>query len=339
MTTQNTISSVRPWVALSSVLVAVGLLSACGDDPTVATPNADVGEVPDSGTPDTEIPDTGTPDVEPDVTPDVEPDVEPEPIEIGRVDLTLSPARAVYVLDFRINTVAVAYDLEGEIVPDAEIVWTVSPDGAATADGDAAWRTAAEGLLTFTACSVTSPSRCDSQTVLVDDGPPTIEILRPQPGDELSLAEGATIVVEGIVTDSGRAPSAFVNGQAVSLDAGGRFITELTPRFGVNHIGIVATDGVSNTEAEFGLDVIWAPEYLPTGVLLDPDGVTSKGVAVTALDAVQLRLNQNFVDDGRPLFGYFRDGTRKNNALMTAIAGKWSDIEIKAVSDYMAGLR
>ena len=37
--------------------------------------------------------------------------------------------------------------------------------------------------------------------------------------------------------------------------------------------------------------------------------------------------------------GYFRDGTRKNNAQMTAIAGKMSDIEIKAVSDYMAGLR
>ena len=37
--------------------------------------------------------------------------------------------------------------------------------------------------------------------------------------------------------------------------------------------------------------------------------------------------------------GYFRDGTRKNNAQMTAIAGKMSDVEIKAVSDYMAGLR
>jgi cytochrome c553 len=37
--------------------------------------------------------------------------------------------------------------------------------------------------------------------------------------------------------------------------------------------------------------------------------------------------------------GYFRDGTRKNNAAMTAIAAKLSDVEMKAVSDYMAGLR
>lgn len=37
--------------------------------------------------------------------------------------------------------------------------------------------------------------------------------------------------------------------------------------------------------------------------------------------------------------GYFRDGTRKNNASMSTIAGKMSDIEIKAVSDYIAGLR
>lgn len=37
--------------------------------------------------------------------------------------------------------------------------------------------------------------------------------------------------------------------------------------------------------------------------------------------------------------GYFRDGTRKNNASMTAIAAKLSNVEMKAVSDYMAGLR
>lgn len=35
----------------------------------------------------------------------------------------------------------------------------------------------------------------------------------------------------------------------------------------------------------------------------------------------------------------FRDGTRKNNAIMTAVTAKMNDREIKAVSDYMAGLR
>lgn len=35
----------------------------------------------------------------------------------------------------------------------------------------------------------------------------------------------------------------------------------------------------------------------------------------------------------------FRGGVRKNNAQMTAIAARMSDTEIKAVSDYIAGLR
>lgn len=35
----------------------------------------------------------------------------------------------------------------------------------------------------------------------------------------------------------------------------------------------------------------------------------------------------------------FRDGVRKNNAQMTGVAAKLNDREIKAVSDYLAGLR
>lgn len=36
---------------------------------------------------------------------------------------------------------------------------------------------------------------------------------------------------------------------------------------------------------------------------------------------------------------HFRDGTRANNAQMTGVAAKMNDREIKAVSDYIAGLR
>ncbi|HNL42225.1 MAG TPA: cytochrome c4, partial [Ottowia sp.] len=35
----------------------------------------------------------------------------------------------------------------------------------------------------------------------------------------------------------------------------------------------------------------------------------------------------------------FRDGTRANNAVMQGVAAKMNDREIKAVSDYIAGLR
>jgi len=35
----------------------------------------------------------------------------------------------------------------------------------------------------------------------------------------------------------------------------------------------------------------------------------------------------------------FREGTRKNSSQMTTISSKLSDQEMKAVSDYIAGLR
>jgi cytochrome c553 len=35
----------------------------------------------------------------------------------------------------------------------------------------------------------------------------------------------------------------------------------------------------------------------------------------------------------------FRDGTRKNSLQMTQVSAKLNDREIKAVADYMAGLR
>ena len=35
----------------------------------------------------------------------------------------------------------------------------------------------------------------------------------------------------------------------------------------------------------------------------------------------------------------FRSGARTNSAQMTAIAAKMSDLELKAVSDYAAGLQ
>jgi cytochrome c553 len=35
----------------------------------------------------------------------------------------------------------------------------------------------------------------------------------------------------------------------------------------------------------------------------------------------------------------FRDGVRKNSTQMTGVAAKMNDREIKAVSDYIAGLR
>ncbi len=51
------------------------------------------------------------------------------------------------------------------------------------------------------------------------------------------------------------------------------------------------------------------------------------------------RLSGQHADYTEAQLGAFRVGARANNAAMTAIAAKLSDREIKAVSDYVAGLR
>ncbi len=51
------------------------------------------------------------------------------------------------------------------------------------------------------------------------------------------------------------------------------------------------------------------------------------------------RLSGQHADYTATQLNYFRDGTRKNSLPMTQIAAKLNDREIKAVSDYIAGLR
>ena len=51
------------------------------------------------------------------------------------------------------------------------------------------------------------------------------------------------------------------------------------------------------------------------------------------------RLSGQHADYAVSQLSAFRDGIRKNNAQMTGVAAKLNDREIKAVSDYIAGLR
>ena len=51
------------------------------------------------------------------------------------------------------------------------------------------------------------------------------------------------------------------------------------------------------------------------------------------------RLSGQHADYTAAQLVYFRDGVRKNNLQMTQVAAKMNDREIKAVADYVAGLR
>jgi cytochrome c553 len=96
------------------------------------------------------------------------------------------------------------------------------------------------------------------------------------------------------------------------------------------------------------LGVAQNKETIGLGKQIYAGGIAEKGIPACAachspngagIPAQYPLLSGQWADYSVAQLGYFRDGTRKNNAQMTAIAGKMSDVEIKAVSDYMAGLR
>jgi cytochrome c553 len=96
------------------------------------------------------------------------------------------------------------------------------------------------------------------------------------------------------------------------------------------------------------LGVAQNKETIGLGKQIYAGGIAEKGIPACAachspngagIPAQYPLLSGQWADYSVAQLGYFRDGTRKNNAQMTAIAGKLSDVEIKAVSDYMAGLR
>ncbi|BDT74416.1 MULTISPECIES: c-type cytochrome [unclassified Polynucleobacter] len=77
-------------------------------------------------------------------------------------------------------------------------------------------------------------------------------------------------------------------------------------------------------------------------------GIAAKGVPACAachsptgagIPSQYPRLGGQWADYSYAQLVAFSNGTRKNGPMMTAIAGKMSDLEMKAVSDYIAGLR
>jgi hypothetical protein len=221
-----------------------------------------------------------------------EPDPDPVPFLLLA---SVSPPNAVYGLGSTISLEATVVDITDEPL-DVEVVW--SADVAAAASFDAAEGTvtfAQEGPLVLSACTVLpgpdGEPVCDVVPVLVDDAPPTIEILSPLPGAELSGEDSGAITVEGVVTDTHGEVAAWLNGEPLTLAADGSFQATISPRFGVEHIEVVATDGLHDEPSTSELDVLWAPAYYATNE-------TTEEASVDFADGVILNLGQNFFDDG-----------------------------------------
>ncbi|MGM0556915.1 MAG: hypothetical protein ACQEVA_11100 [Myxococcota bacterium] len=263
-------------------LAATLALSACaggGNDPNNGGGNNGADAGGDAGA-----------DVEEDAQ---DPDLQEVP---GAVEVGLDPSLAVYLPAAKPEALATVYNIYGDPLNGADVEWSVTPSDAASQNADGRWEFAADGPVTFEACTVEAGQDgnpvCGQKRVYVDTGPPNIELTSPQPGEQLGVNGETVITVEGIVEDTADDLQAFVNGEEVTLAGDGSFSAEIEPVFGVNHINVVATDGLRRMEGSAQMDVLWAPAYGPTDSTQDESKFGYQ-------DGMILDLGQAFFDDGQ----------------------------------------
>lgn len=219
-------------------------------------------------------------------------DADPAPAAV--IDVTVAPARQWYQTGQPVMLVGFVTDDSGELLDGAQVVWSVEPAGAATpittTPGDAFsedFLLATQGRVTLTGCVDAPGGACDAVSLQVDDGSPVVELTAPLPGSESDHAAG--IEVAGSVSDAGLT-HVFVGGRLVETDGLGQFQAVVPAHFGVNHVAVVASDGVT-PETGVELDVLWAPHFAPA---LGDDGRP----AIAFSDGVSLSLGQTLFDDG-----------------------------------------
>jgi len=217
------------------------------------------------------------------------------------IELRVSPPRTWYHTGQTIQLNGVVTDAAGAEIEGVEVAFEVDPPGMATEGAplpdprSATFTLGAEGRATFTACVPSAdpevpPTLCDSVTVRIDDGMPALEVETPTPGAQLDAPDG--IVVRASVADRSMV-NVYVDGTPATVDAMGRFEGTVEASFGVNHIVVSATDGLTDA-SEVEMDVLWAPEYTPA---LGADGEPS----VAFDDGLSIWLGQRFFDDEVPI--------------------------------------
>jgi hypothetical protein len=238
------------------------------------------------------------PDGEPDAAPPDdddgdEPDAGPPAPLPARLSLTVSPGRAFYRPGQTVQVTATAFDEDDEPMPDVAVDLEVLPQTPWAHDVVGSVTLTAEGTVTFRACIATT-EHCESTSILVDAAAPILEVSEPAAGAELGGDGTSSIQVSGSVSDATYA-SIFVNGAWVEPDDLGAFTLAIPATWGVNHIAVVANDGL-NDETRVERDVLWADAYHPYSVTAD-----MQTPRTFFEDAVRLQLGHGVFDDGAPL--------------------------------------
>lgn len=215
------------------------------------------------------------------------------PSEAVTIELTPHPARPYYQPGQILQLQPVARDALGQRVLGIRFQYSPSPAQAvARIHGmPGRYELLDEGTISFEVCA--RAELCTSLSVVVDAGSPLIVVDEPAAGAELGGDGSDTILVRGSVADA-RDSWVWVSGQPVEVDDLGRFEAAVPASYGVNHIFVSATDGVSE-QAQDRRDVLWAPAYLPVA-----DVAVSEGSMSALPGAARLALGQSFFDDGAP---------------------------------------
>ncbi len=202
------------------------------------------------------------------------------------VTVSADPGKGVYAVGDNVTLSAQLVDENGKATG-ADFKWSVDPPTAVQDFGNNLYELDAAGDIGFKACLASDTSLCHTLTLVVDDGSPGIVLDKPVAGAELGPPDKDIAVSGSLVASS--SGNVFVNGKKVDVDSQGRFSTSIAPRFGINHIEVVSSDGLGAPES-VERDVMWAQSYLPA---------TQNGKPSLALsDAASLRLGQRVFDDG-----------------------------------------
>jgi hypothetical protein len=242
---------------------------------------------------------------------------------VNWIDLSLTPAKSVYLSFEQPLVVAEAFDLYGESISSELIQLEVTPSDLATlergADGQLSIRFLREGEGVLNAClgedftdQVIGETLCVRRPFVIDDATPSINVTWPPRGAFLTAQDlwppsdqmdamtggaepemeppepiGAWIYVEGEVTDGQRDLIVQVNGTPVELIEG-KFSTKIPAHFGYNRIEITADDQAYLALSQDLRWVLWSPEIQP----FEADrSVIERGL--------QLKIDQSFLDDDR----------------------------------------
>lgn len=211
--------------------------------------------------------------------------IEVVPAAPASLAIAPQPNQMVYAIGQVVGVSVVVTDMYGNEIPDA--AYMVSSTGTPDSFGNGRFRYNSEGTYTITVTVVEMTANGmtleRSVEVTVNSDGPSITCDSPFDGEMRDIAPGAALRFTGSVADANGVSSVFVNGSAVTVDGNGSFSQQITARYGINFVELLATDSF-NEENSRTCAFLVSDNYRSPTNLID--------------DAVALKLKQAAIDDG-----------------------------------------